>query len=186
MEPRARQANTVPPQRDGGVIRTPGIDGAVPPPALYTPGGFRPEQSVGYLMKRVLTSIVQQAELRLKPHALTHAQWHPLFALKEEGKPMSVVRLARELQMDTGATTRLVDRLERKRLVRRVRSQDDRRLVMVELTPAGVSAATCVPGVLCDVMNAHLAGFTQAEWERLVESLQRMLANGEATLATRP
>jgi DNA-binding MarR family transcriptional regulator len=176
----------MPPQGDGEELsRTPGIDSATRSAALYTPGGFRREQSVGYLMKRVLTSIIQQAELRLKPHDLTHAQWPPLFALKDEGNPMSVVRLARELQMNTGATTRLVDRLEKKRLVRRTRSQGDRRVVMVELTPEGVSAAGRVPSVLCDVMNAHLAGFTHSEWETLVEALQRMLANGDPTHAAR-
>jgi DNA-binding MarR family transcriptional regulator len=155
-------------------------------PTFYTPGRFRPDESVGYLMKRVLISIAQHAEARLKAYDLTHAQWHPLFVLKEEGHPMSLVQLARELQMDTGATTRLLDRLEKKRLVRRARSHDDRRHVMAQLTPEGLGAAMLVPPVLCEVMNAHLASFSRPEWEALVQALQRMLANGEAIgIATR-
>ncbi|MBE2244858.1 MAG: MarR family transcriptional regulator, partial [Burkholderiaceae bacterium] len=41
-------------------------------------------------------------------------------------------------------------------------------------------AARRIPGVLCEVQNAHLAGFTTDEWEALKAALQRMLANGRA------
>jgi len=147
---------------------------------FYAPGSYRPDESVGLLMKRVLASIVAHAEARLKPHGVTHAQWHPLFRLRQADRPMPVVALARELRMDTGAMTRLIDRLEKKRLCRRVRSNDDRRIVMVELTPSGAEAAAIVPAVLGDVMNAHLAGFSRAEWEALVQALLRMLENADA------
>ncbi|HVO87409.1 MAG TPA: MarR family transcriptional regulator [Casimicrobiaceae bacterium] len=151
-----------------------------PRAGFYVPGNYAPEESVGLLMKRVLASIVGRAEARLKPHGVTHAQWHPLFRLREAGRPKAVVALARELRMDTGAMTRLIDRLERKRLCRRVRSTEDRRIVMVELTPSGAEAAAIVPAVLSDVMNAHFAGFSRAEWESLVQALRRMLDNADA------
>jgi hypothetical protein len=37
-----------------------------------------------------------------------------------------------------------------------------------------------VPAVLADILNAHLAGFSRAEWLALRGFLQRMLDNGEA------
>jgi DNA-binding MarR family transcriptional regulator len=43
--------------------------------------------------------------------------------------------LARELRLSTGAVTALVDRLERAGYARRVRDQDDRRRVLIEVTP---------------------------------------------------
>ena len=75
--------------------------------------------------------------------------------------------------------TRAIDRLEAKGLLRRDRSQLDRRVVDLRLTDAGRDAAQLVPPVLAEVLNAHLAGFSPAEWRQLIDLLQRMLANGE-------
>jgi len=43
--------------------------------------------------------------------------------------------LARELRLSTGAVTTLVDRLERAGYARRVRDEEDRRRVLIEVTP---------------------------------------------------
>jgi len=149
------------------------------PAEFYCAGNYCAEESVGFLMKRVLASIVQQAERRLESHDLTHAQWMPLFKLRN-GNSMAVAELAREMQMDAGATTRLLDRLEKKGLCKRVRSTQDRRVVNLELTPEGEAAAELVPGVLTEVLNAHLAGFSKTEWQALMGYLKRMNATGEA------
>ena len=148
------------------------------PPTFYLPGTYCAEQSVGYLMKRVTASVIQQADRRLHVHGLTSAQWGPLMRLRAAG-PCTVAELARWLLMDAGAMTRLLDRLEKKSLCRRVRSTADRRVVQIELTPEGECAIAEVPAVLADVMNAHLAGFSQAEWQTLIGLLQRMVSTGE-------
>jgi DNA-binding MarR family transcriptional regulator len=151
-----------------------------PAPAdFYRPDTYCAEDSVGYLMKRVMASVSQHVERRLEAHDLTHAQWMPLFKLRN-GRSMAVAELARELQMDAGAMTRLLDRLEKKGLCRRVRSVEDRRVVNLALTQEGEAAAAVVPGVLADVLNAHLAGFSKTEWQALKGYLARMLANGDA------
>ncbi len=148
-------------------------------PNFYDPATYCAEESVGYLMKRVVLSVVAQADRRLGAHGLTSAQWGPLLKLQKcDGA--TVAELARWLQIDAGAMTRLLDRLEKKDLVRRVRSTADRRVVRVELTLAGEAAIVEVPAVLAEVMNAHLAGFSMAEWEALKNYLQRMLETGES------
>ena len=53
----------------------------------------------------------------------------------------TVAALARLCQLDAGGMTRLLDRLETKGLVRRERSQEDRRVVNLELTDEGRAAA---------------------------------------------
>ena len=84
------------------------------------------------------------------------------------------------LRMRLFDPTRLLDRLESKNLVRRERSSADRRVVNIELTPAGRAAATDIPAVLCAVQNAALAGFTSEEWHLLRQLLERVLANASA------
>jgi DNA-binding MarR family transcriptional regulator len=146
---------------------------------LYRAADYCAEESVGYLMKRIVVSIVHQADKKLDAHGLTSAQWGPLLKMRNSG-PATVVELARWCVVDAGAMTRLLDRLEKKGLCKRVRSTTDRRVVQVELTPEGEAAIAEVPAVLADVLNAHLTGFSKSEWIALKNYLRRMAAAGEA------
>ncbi|MCM5680237.1 MarR family transcriptional regulator [Schlegelella sp. S2-27] len=146
---------------------------------FYHPGSYGAEESVGLLMKRALGLLLQESDKRLAPHGLTNAQWGPLFKIRKS-QATTVAELARQMHMDAGAMTRLLDRLEAKGLCRRVRSTEDRRVVQIELTRDGERIADEVPAVLSDVMNGLLAGFSVQEWESLKGYLRRMIANGEA------
>jgi DNA-binding MarR family transcriptional regulator len=150
-----------------------------PPADFYRGTSYCAEESVGYMMKRIMLSIISQADKRLDVHGLTSAQWGPLMRLQNAGAS-TVAELARWLQVDAGAMTRLLDRLEKKGLCKRVRSTEDRRVVKVELTPEGEAAMVEVPTVLAEVLNAHLAGFSKSEWIALRSYLRRMLDTGEA------
>ena len=72
------------------------------------------------------------AELELSP-----AQCHVL-RLIEPGRPIAMGQLADTLACDRSNVTGLVDRLESRGLVRRHASPEDRRLKVLDLTPAGV------------------------------------------------
>ncbi|TCP09588.1 MarR family winged helix-turn-helix transcriptional regulator [Caldimonas thermodepolymerans] len=148
------------------------------PCVFYSPGTYGQEDSVGFLMKRALGLVLQETDRRLAPHGLTNAQWGPLFKIRKLGTT-TVAELARQMNMDAGAMTRMLDRLEAKELCRRVRSTTDRRVVRIELTPEGERIADEVPAVLSDVMNELLTGFSVDEWENLKSYLRRMIANGE-------
>ena len=153
------------------------------PVRIYEAGSYCAEESVGYLMKRVLLSIAQQADKRLGEVDLTMAQWAPLMRMRQVGQ-VPVAELARWVNTDAGAMTRLLDRLEKKGLCKRVRSLEDRRVVLMELTPEGLAAIEHVPAVLAEVMNLHLAGFSKTEWQALKVYLGRMVDNGEALRET--
>ncbi len=145
---------------------------------FYRADGYCVDDSVGYLMRRVLSALAQATDKRLERYDLTHAQWAPLFMLGK-ARASTVAELAREFQMDPGAMTRLLDRLEAKGLCTRLRSTADRRVVNLTLTPEGKAAADKVPVALAEVMNAHLSGFSKAEWQQLQGFLRRMLRNAE-------
>lgn len=155
--------------------------------AFYSAETYIPESGIGYLMRRVLHAIGQEMERQLEPSGLTNAQWVPLFKLLM-GQASTVAGLACECHLDAGAMTRLLDRLEAKGLCRRVRSQEDRRVVNIELTDAGCAAAKDIPAALSRVHNAHLAGFSVAEFETLKGFLHRILDNAQshASASARP
>src|SRR5262249_2417214 len=71
------------------------------------------------------------AEFELSP-----AQCHVLHLI-EPGRPIPMGRLAETLACDASNVTGLVDRLESRGLVRRHPSAEDRRLKVLDLTPAG-------------------------------------------------
>lgn len=154
------------------------------PAKIYRAEDYRPDDSAAWLMRRILNGIASEVDRALEPTGLTHAQWLPLFKL-HMGLALTVAELARECHLDTGAMTRMLDRLEAKGLVRRVRSERDRRVVNLELTEAGQAAASQIPHVLSEVQNAHLQGFTRAEWEQLMGLLRRIYANSLALQAAR-
>jgi DNA-binding MarR family transcriptional regulator len=146
---------------------------------FYCTRDYVPEDSIGYLMRRVLGLVAQEVERQLEASDLTNAQWVPLLKLFM-GSASTVAELARECHLDAGAMTRLLDRLEAKGLCQRVRSVADRRVVNIELTPAGREAARGIPAVLCQIQNAHLAGFSSEEFETLKGFLRRILDNAQA------
>ena len=141
---------------------------------FYRTEGYRPDDSIGYLMRRIISLVGQGIEREMEATGLTNAQWLPLLKL-HTGMASTVAELARQCDLDAGSMTRLLDRLEAKRLCVRVRSKDDRRVVNLELTDAGRAAAREIPKILCDVQNNHLAGFSVAEWQVLDGFLRRIL-----------
>lgn len=148
------------------------------PADFYRAAGYASDESVGHLMKRILVSMAYQSDDLLDPYALTSAQCGPLMHLKTAGHS-TVAELARSLQLDAGATTRLLDRLERKGYCKRVRCCADRRVVKVELTPEGEAAISKVPAIRCQVMNDHLASFSNGDWNALKLYLVRMAQNAD-------
>lgn len=148
---------------------------------FYRPESYQRSESVGWMLHKLKSSITRQVGLRLQDAGLTHAQWVPLMMLRHGGAS-STAQLVRELDVDAGALTRLLDRLEAKGLIQRERSEQDRRVVMVSLNEAGERVTAELHTVLSDVLNAHLSGFSHAEWRLLLSLLQRMIDNGEALL----
>lgn len=148
--------------------------------AFYTEQNWCRENSFGYLMRRIGQVMVAQIDKRLESHGLTQAQWAPLFLISQ-GRASTLAELSRELQMDAGALTRMLDRLEAKGLCRRERSTEDRRVVHLSLTAEGQAAVAPVPEVLCEVSNQMLSGFNEAEWQMLMQLLRKVWANAQAT-----
>src|SRR5262249_49911019 len=67
---------------------------------------------------------------------LSPAQCHVLHLIEPE-RPLPMGRLAETLACDASNVTGLIDRLESRGLIRRRTSPSDRRVKVLELTPAG-------------------------------------------------
>jgi DNA-binding MarR family transcriptional regulator len=152
------------------------------PGPLYDGSRYVVGESIGHQLFSLMTMFRREVETRMAKHDLTDAQWKPLMLLKK-GVASTAIELAREMDIDAGAVTRMVDRLEAKGMIERVRSDEDRRVVHLRLTQSGETTADEVPHVLAAVNNDFLRGFTEAEWKQLRKLLTRLAANGAALQA---
>ena len=96
----------------------------------YDGANYEVAESVGHQLVSLVQMMRREVELRMTRHDMTDAQWRPLWLLKS-GKATTAIELAREACIDAGAVTRMVDRLEDKGLIERVRSETDRRVVQI-------------------------------------------------------
>ncbi|MFF0311326.1 MarR family winged helix-turn-helix transcriptional regulator [Streptosporangium sp. NPDC004379] len=132
----------------------------------------------GSLVNQVGRELRAAVEARLAPFGVTAQQAALLLhAARGEAGPG---RLAAELGTDTAGMTRLLDRLEVKGLVRRRRSPEDRRAVVVEVTAEGRELVPALAPVFGRVARRLLDGFSAEEVEHLTGLLGRMLANLDA------
>jgi DNA-binding MarR family transcriptional regulator len=95
--------------------------------------------------------------------------------LHELGR-MPAGELAKASGLSSGATTAAIDRLEAANLARRVRDTDDRRRVLVELTPKARRLAESVYLPLARRGAADLARYTAAELETILDFVRRSRA----------
>jgi len=144
---------------------------------LYQLQDYQIGESLGYLLKRTVTMLNTAIDEELARYDLTHQQFAILMMLTQHNCS-TAADLARETCGDTGAITRMLDRLEAKGIVRRVRSTQDRRVVDIELTDAGKLFAKKMPIIAINVLNRHLNGFDKQELETLKGFLRRLLHTG--------
>lgn len=155
-------------------------DGSAPvdirPADFYRGEDWHFEESIGYLLRQAVGAVSRVAEAEMRSCGLTAVQWAPLMIISRGGAA-TAASLARELNTDTGAMTRMLDRLEAKGLLCRTRSSSDRRVVELTLTDAGRNAVDRIPFNLSRAYNAQLAGFSAQEFTQLKALLRRLIQN---------
>jgi DNA-binding MarR family transcriptional regulator len=129
----------------------------------------------GSLLNLLARELRTAVENRLAPYDLTSQQ---AALLLMAGRAMiSPAQVAAEIGTDTAGMTRLLDRLERKGLVRRVRNPEDRRSVVIEVTDEGRAIVPHLPPIFGGVSRQLFRGFTADELEHLIALLTRVRTN---------
>lgn len=135
------------------------------------------ESSLGYYLTKARNVLVQRTDRAVEPLGLTSQQIGVVLMLAS-GRASTPFELSRVLSYDSGSMTRLLDRLEKKGFIARSRSETDRRMVKLELTPHGHEAARQLPALGAAVLNEQLRGFSTADHATLIDLLGRFIANG--------
>jgi DNA-binding MarR family transcriptional regulator len=109
---------------------------------------------------QVLTQMLDEAGAAWLGINLTDAR--AIDVIDQAGGRMTAGDLARELRLSTGAVTTLVDRLERAGYARRLPDPDDRRRVLIEVTPIVNELSKSIYGTVEDAV-AWAEGFSDDE-----------------------
>jgi DNA-binding MarR family transcriptional regulator len=142
----------------------------------YRLEAYSARSSVGYLLKRAHTLLVDQLEAAVAARGITATQWVVLMYLRD-GLAINASDLCVQLQHDSGALTRVIDQLEARGLVQRERSREDRRAVQLRLTAAGADTVTALIPAVVDKLNYALRDFSRAEAAELNRLLTKMIGS---------
>jgi DNA-binding MarR family transcriptional regulator len=146
---------------------------------FYRVESFEARRSLGYLIRRLHNLVVPRAEALFADADFTFSQWVVLVAVRD-GIADTCGEIARHMDHDTGAITRLVDQLEERGFLVRRRSTSDRRVVHLEITPAGRTLAKSLMPRLVEFWNTVLEGFSAEEASQLIALLTRLMTRLEA------
>jgi DNA-binding MarR family transcriptional regulator len=153
----------------------------------YSADSFHLQDSIGYLIKRTQRLMHDRIEAVFASQGITFQQWVVLMHLRD-GLATTTAGLCQELRHDSGAMTRLIDQLEERGLIGRRRQEADRRIVDLELKPAGRKMVESLIPLAVDTLNVALEDFTKAEVQQLKGLLHRLSSrvgemNGETEVA---
>lgn len=131
-------------------------------------------------LRRIVKALHTYSQDVRNAYGLTGPQLWALKTLQRSGR-MPTGRLADALAVHQSSVSILVDRLDKRGLVRRIRGRDDHRVVEIELTKRGSGLATDAPepaqGRLLHALRAMPAG----EVRKIRHAVDRLVEAMEAT-----
>src|SRR6476469_10227215 len=114
----------------------------------------------------------------LEPHGITPQQYNVLRILRGAGvKGLPTLEIAERMIQQAPGITRLLDRLEAKRLVRRERCREDRRRVWCRITPAGLTLLGALDQPVDQWDREALGMLSRTQVDLLVQLVNAILAD---------
>ena len=143
------------------------------PPAASDDENNQRIEHILVALRRVMRATDQYSRQLVKKTGLTAPQLLLLQVIQKRGETF-IGELAAEMSLSHATVTTIVDRLEGRALVERVRCAADRRRVQVILTSSGERILQGAPLLLQDQFVEQFSGLGSAEQEQLISSLQKI------------
>ncbi|MGE3274259.1 MAG: MarR family winged helix-turn-helix transcriptional regulator [Vicinamibacterales bacterium] len=135
---------------------------------------FRSAREEAYLnLVRTTDVLARQVAEVLRPHGLSEAQYNVLRILRGAGdQGHTCSEVGQRLVTREPDVTRLLDRLERRRLIARSRDVRDRRVVNIHITPAGLELLDVLDAPMAEVSDRMLGHLGAADLRDLIRLLE--------------
>jgi len=113
-------------------------------------------------------------------HDLSHAALNALAVIEGNGEPLAVGALGAQMHITSGTMTSVIDTLVRNGYVVRSTDPEDRRRVLVDITPAAQAVLDQLLPEVARTVTVALAGLPEQELRELLATLDRVRAAIEA------
>ena len=133
------------------------------------------DQSLPMILHRTLDAVMPDYRELFARYNLTEQQWRVLRVLWSSKKVTSV-ELSNRTLIPAPSLVGVLDRLEKKGLVTRVRSEEDRRAVFVVATAQGQALEEEVSPQVAEIDRQLRASVTAEEWRMMEQVLEKISA----------
>jgi DNA-binding MarR family transcriptional regulator len=143
----------------------------------YHAATYTAKSSVGYLIKRSHAMLMDLLENLFADRGFSFIHYAILTYVRD-GIAVNPKDICVQYRHDSGALTRVIDQLEKRGLLERVRRGADRRKVELQLTDEGRKTVESLIPLVVDKLNLALVDFSReevAEFKRLLVKLNTRL-----------
>ena len=132
-------------------------------------------------LQKAADKLALQAEQLLKSNGLTGAQYNVLRILRgAEPQGLACSSIAERMISHDPDMTRLLDRMEKRRLITRQRQSDDRRVVKTRITSEGLELLKHLDPPVRELHKRQFAHMGSARAKTLADLLDEICAQDEA------
>jgi DNA-binding MarR family transcriptional regulator len=145
----------------------------------YHAATYTAKSSVGYLIKRAHAMLMDVLDNLFADRGFSFIHYAILTYVRD-GIAVNPKDICVQYRHDSGALTRVIDQLEERGLLERVRRGADRRKVELQLTEQGRKTVESLIPLVVDKLNLALADFSREE----VTEFKRLLVKLNTRLTT--
>ena len=135
---------------------------------------FRELEVVGGLAEALIATVARH-------HGLSHAALNALAVIEGNGAPMAAGEVGLRVHITSGTTTSVLDTLERNGYINRLTDPDDRRRVLVDVTPEAQAVLNRLLPEVVQTTTSVMSGFDDKELYEFLDTLARIRAAIAAT-----
>src|SRR5271165_7647997 len=129
-------------------------------------------QEVILNIARTGDQLLVRADRLFREHGLTGSQYNVLRILRGEGKSLPMLEIASRMVQVVPGITGLIDRLEAAELVRRDRSTEDRRVILVSITDKALTVLAALDEPLLSLEKSLVSCLSTGEQRELIRVLE--------------
>lgn len=130
-------------------------------------------QCINYLLTTAQHKVFQEMSSRLEQYDVTPVQYGVMYCLWLEGKTKPK-EIAAELQLENSTISGVLERMEKKGLIQRHVSKEDRRFIEIILTEKGKSLEKPILTTVEEVNHDVMSIMSQKEQDALKNSLRNL------------
>lgn len=129
-----------------------------------------------YYMSHVVAESQRKIQEAIAPLKITPNQWRVVFLLHDHGE-LSISEISDESLIEVSTLSRLLNSLEKRKLIGRMRDTEDQRYTRIRLTDQGQEVYEKVLPVVAKQLEFTLQGFSSADKKALLNLLKKMKEN---------